>query len=547
MTIAEKIRQFLKGEVVDDSKSLEEYSRDASIFQIKPQIVVFPKNVEDIKNLVKFVAKEKPKNKTLSLTPRSAGTDMSGGPLTESIVVSMTKYFNKVLEVGNGHAIVQPGTYYRDLDKATLAKGYILPSYPASREICTVGGMVANNSGGEKNLAYGQTERYVESVKMVLADGNECEFKKLTLKELKVKQKQKNLEGEVYRKMYKLVDKNYKALKAAKPHVSKNSSGYFLWDVMDDAKESFDLTKVIVGSQGTFGIITEIKFKLIKPKTHSQLLVIFLSDLKPLAEIVSRVLKYKPESFESYDDNTMKIGLKFFGDILKIMKGTFFSLGMAFLPEFWMVLTGGVPKLILLAEFTGDTDEEASEKAGNAQKAIADLNVKNRLSKTERDMKKYWTFRRESFNLLRHHMKGLRTAPFIDDVIVPPEKLPEFLPKLNALLDQYDLVYTVAGHIGDGNFHIIPLMRLSDPKAKDIIENLSKKVYHLTLQFGGSITAEHNDGLIRSPFLKEVYGEKIYKLFEETEHTFDPNNIFNPTKKSGASLTYAMEHIDTRV
>src|SRR3990167_9754800 len=125
------------------------------------------------------------------------------------------------------------------------------------------------------------------------------------------------------------------------------------------------------------------------------MLIILLKDLNLLPEVVNKVMAYKPESFESYDDNTMKIGLKFFGDILKIMKGTFFSLGMAFLPEFWMVLTGGVPKLILLAEFTGDTDEEASEKAGNAQKAIADLNIKNRLSKTERDMKKYWTFRRE--------------------------------------------------------------------------------------------------------------------------------------------------------
>jgi len=545
--IAEEIKKFLKGDVIDDPASLEEYSRDASIFQIKPQIVVFPKDTEDIKELVKFISEKKKKNKNLSLTPRSAGTDMSGGPLTQSIVVSMTKYFNKIKEVGEGYAVVEPGVFYRDLDKATKKKGYILASYPASREICTVGGMAANNSGGEKNLVYGQTERYVESLKMVLADGNVYEFKNLSVKELEKKKKEKSLQGKVYREMYSLIDKNYKALKDAEPHVSKNSAGYFLWNVLNKENKTFDLTKVIVGSQGTFGIITEIRFKLIKPKAHSKLLVIFLHDLKPLADIVNRVLKHSPESFESFDDNTLKIAMRFLGDILKIMKGNFLSLGIAFLPEFWMVLTGGVPKLILLAEFTGDNDEEALQKAVEAQKALVGLPIKTRLAKTEREIKKYWTFRRESFNLLRHHMKGLRTAPFIDDVIVKPSKLPEFLPRLNALLGKYDLIYTIAGHIGDGNLHIIPLMKLSDPKAKEIIEKLSKEVYKLTVEFGGSITAEHNDGLVRTPFLEEMYGEKVYNLFEKTEHIFDPENIFNPTKKTGATLTYAMEHIDTRI
>ncbi len=552
--IAEKIKDFLKGEVVHDPKTIQEYSRDASIFQINPLVVVFPKDTEDIKNLVKFAVKEHETNKNISLTPRSAGTDMTGGPLTESVVVSMTKYFNRIKEVGDppageegGYAVVEPGVFYRDLDKATKEKGYILPSYPASREICTVGGMVANNSGGEKNLAYGKTERYVESLKMVLADGNEHEFKKLSLKELEEKKKENSLAGEIYRKMYDLVDGNYEALQAAQPHVSKNSAGYSLWNTLNRENGTFDLVKVIVGSQGTLGIITEIRFRLVKPQAHSKLLVIFLHDLAPLAQIIRKVLEYKPESFESYDDNTLKVGIRFFGDILKIMKGNFFTLAKEFLPELWMVLSGGVPKLILLAEFTSDTEEEANSKAVGAQIAIAHLPIKTHLAKTEREIKKYWTFRRESFNLLRHHMKGLRTAPFIDDIIVPPEKLPEFLPRINELLSRYDLIYTIAGHIGDGNFHIIPLMKLSDPKAKEIIQNLSKEVYKLVLEYGGSITAEHNDGLIRSPFLKTMYGEKIYALFEATEHIFDPYNIFNPAKKVGSSLEYALDHIDITI
>src|SRR3989344_7105575 len=143
MNITEKIRQFLKGDVVDDEKSLDEYSRDASIFTIKPKIVTFPKDVNDIKNLVKFVSREKLEKLEISLTPRAAGTDMSGGPLTDSVVVSTTRYLNHVKEVGDlpeqagasGYAITEPGVFYRDFDKVTKEKGYILPSYPASREL----------------------------------------------------------------------------------------------------------------------------------------------------------------------------------------------------------------------------------------------------------------------------------------------------------------------------------------------------------------------------------------------------------------------------
>ena len=145
--------------------------------------------------------------------------------------------------------------------------------------------------------------------------------------------------------------------------------------------------------------------------------------------------------------------------------------------------------------------------------------------------------------MLRKNIKNKRTAPFIDDFAVRVEKLPEFFPKLNAVLDKYDLTYAISGHVGDGNFHIIPLMDLSDFKTKEIIKNLSEKVYDLVLEFKGSITAEHNDGLIRTPFLNKMYGPEICRLFEETKKIFDPQNIFNPRKKVWGDMQYAMNHI----
>ena len=153
------------------------------------------------------------------------------------------------------------------------------------------------------------------------------------------------------------------------------------------------------------------------------------------------------------------------------------------------------------------------------------------IARSSAEADKYWSIRHESFNLLRKHVKGKRTAPFIDDIIVKPEFLPEFLPKIKKLLDEYKLDYTVQGHLGNGNFHLIPLMDLNSPYSADTILELSKKVYSLVHEYKGSITAEHNDGIIRTPFLLEQFGQPIIDLFKRTKYAFDPKNIFNPGKK----------------
>src|SRR3989344_4733281 len=152
MNVTTRIKGFFRGEVDDSSETLDKYSRDASLFEIKPELVVFPKDVEDIKNLVKFAGRVHGDDGQISLTPRSAGTDMSGGSLTTSIVVELTRHLNRLKEIGSDYAIVEPGLFYRDFEKETLSRGLLLPPYPASRELCAVGGMIANNSGGEKTL-----------------------------------------------------------------------------------------------------------------------------------------------------------------------------------------------------------------------------------------------------------------------------------------------------------------------------------------------------------------------------------------------------------
>ena len=155
--------------------------------------------------------------------------------------------------------------------------------------------------------------------------------------------------------------------------------------------------------------------------------------------------------------------------------------------------------------------------------------------------------RRESFNVLRQQLHGLRTVPFIDDFVVRPQVLPKFLPQLYKLLDQEKITYTIAGHVGDGNFHIIPLMDMTKPKSVEIIRRLGQQVYDLVLQYKGSMSGEHNDGMIRGPYLEHMYGNEIYQLFKQTKQIFDPHHIFNPHKKSEVNASFAWAHLDTGV
>ncbi len=537
------LRNVFKGELLDDSNSVTRCANDASIFEFVPILVAKPKDAEDIKTLVSTLNTQEDPASNLSITARAAGTGMAGGALTESIVLDVMN-LNTIKSITDSTAVVEPGVYYRDLEKQTLAINRIMPSYPASKNICAVGGMVNTNASGEKTLIYGSTDRYVKKLKVVLSDGNEYTFEPLSKNELDEKMKLESFEGELYRSMFNLLDKNYEMLQKARPQVSKNSTGYALWNIWD--KETFDFTKLFVGSEGTLGITTEITFDLVEPKPKSKLLVIFVKDLAPLPSLVQKVLAHKPESFESYDDNTFKFAIRFFPDIVKSMKTGLFSLMYRFLPEFSMIIRGGVPKLILLAEFTGTDDQEILARAEAAQKDIASFGFETKISTTKEDAEKYWTIRRESFNLLRHHGGKKRTVPVFDDIVVDPNKLPEFLPRLTELMDGYKLVYTIAGHIGDGNFHIIPLMDLRKAKERSIVLELAQKVFALVFEFGGSMSGEHNDGVVRTPFLRQMYGDDVYHLFEKTKNIFDPKHIFNPGKKvfGGEDLQRLQDHID---
>lgn len=544
---ANDLKKAIKGEVMTDQETLTMYSHDASIFEVMPSCVVSPIDQTDIENVVRFVSLRKKENPELSITARSAGTDMGGGPLTESIVLSVMAHLNKTLEINGTIARVEPGVYYRDFEKLTLEKGLIFPAYPASREICAFGGMINDNCGGEKSLEYGKAERYVEKLKMVLSDGNTYEFFALNEQELNSKMALDNFEGELYRKIFKLINDNYQEIKNAKPNVAKNSAGYAIWNVYDKDTKKFDLTKIFVGSQGTLGILTEATIKLVPVKRYSQMLVanIYEHDMERLGEIINSVLDLKPESFETYDDNTLKLALKYFSEFgEKLGTTNIIFTALQFLPEFLMSLTHRLPKLVLQIEYRGDDLGILKNKIKSLKDSLSKFNLITKTVGDETQSKKYWLIRRQSFKLLKDKIKDKYASPFIDDFVVNPEYLSEFLPRFNKLIAKYpSIVATTAGHIGEGNFHIIPLVDLKNENDRKIISDLGREVFDLVFEYHGTTNGEHNDGLIRTPYVKSMFGERIYNIFSEVKNIFDPDNIFNPGKKVNASMEYSMSHI----
>lgn len=548
MDLQAELSKIFQGDLDTTDELREFYSHDASLFELKPQVVGFPKSTQDVQNVVRFVAANKQAYPELSIVPRGRGTDMSGGAIGQSVVLDFSKYMKQLHEVTSESAHVQPGMLFREFDVETLKQGSILPSYPASRDMASVGGMASNNSGGEKSLEYGKTDNFVSELSVVLSDGNEYVVRPINREELTAKMNQGDFEGNLYARTFELLDAHYDEIQAAKPKVSKDSTGYHLWNVWNRETGIFDLTKLFVGAQGTLGIITDIKFKLVPARKHSGLLVLFLKNSNDLGELIPKVLEHKPATFESFDDKTLWLSIRFMPSFLKMLGPVrFIHLLITLIPD-GLQLLHGIPKLILLVEFNGETAEEVREKVKALHKDLKGQRARYEINgfeeaASEGKSEKFWILRRNSFQILRSKVKDKHTAPYIDDFVVPPEHLVEFLPQLQQIIKKYKLFATVAGHMGDGNFHVIPLMKIEDPKEREKLLPSQKEVNELVLKYGGSLSGEHNDGMVRGPWLEQMYGPIILSYFKDVKELYDPQNIFNPHKKTDADWDFSYEHI----
>jgi len=544
-TLIGELQKQMKGEVRTDLPSRHAVSHDASIYELVPDVVIEPKDAQDIERIVNFVQTHKKHYPKLSITPRSAGTDMSGGAIGNSILIEMTPHFNKIEALKNNILQVQPGAFMRDIDPVLLAKNLQIGSTPASRAWCTIGGIVANNAGGEQSLRYGNADRSVRELDVVLADGNTHTIKPLTKKQLDKKLAEKTYEADVYRRVYELIEKNYDTAHNARPHVNKNSMGYNIWSVWDRDTGIFDMTQLFTGSQGTLGVITDIKIEAVPKAPHSGLLLAYLPSIKNLGEIIDHVMHHNPATFEGFDDITFNLGIKYFKTFRKQLGTKEYLRQQIQLTKSVAQFKGHLPSILLMVEFDGNTHQEVLDKISKLHDDLKKYKIRMDIESDEKSSAPFWQIRRAALSLLRNQISGRYASPFIDDMTVQPKHLPKFLPEVRKVIRKYKLPATIQGHFGDGNFHIIPLMDIAGTKDQAKLEPVMRELIPIVLKYGGTMAGEHNDGMVRGSWLPAVFGQDVYNLFKEVKEIFDPEYIFNPHKKTDASWEFSMSHVRT--
>lgn len=522
------IRHIIKGEVDSTDATRRAYSHDASIFEVAPKAVIYPKTTGDIQKLITFASNQRREGTAVSLTVRNAGTCMSGGPLNDSYIVDVSRHINHIghVDTENRSVWVQGGAMHIDVEKATHPKHLLFAPYTSSRDICGIGGMLGNNASGEKSVKYGPTSRNVSKVKVALSDGEIYEFEALTTKEVNAKKQLPTFEGRIYREMTKLLEENRNLIDQHHPRTAKNAAGYPLWELWDAQQSHLNLARLFIGAQGTLGIITEAKLKLVPMAKYERMIVVPIEKLSNLATAVQTAMKHRPVTCEMFDNNTYVLAEQYHPEDAKRA-----------------IMAKGM-HMVVMVVFEGDTQEQADKLANKAKVDIEKHGYKISWVEDKATADSLLLIRRKNYKmLLEHPHKNMRAVPFLEDTIVPLDMYGEFLAALESILNQYDMTYVYAGHIGDGSIRLIPLVNMEEEGAAEKIMHLETRVNDLVIAMDGSISVDHNDGIIRTPYLPQFFGEEMYTLFAKVKELFDPLGIFNPGKKVGGSMDYTKQHI----
>jgi FAD/FMN-containing dehydrogenase len=530
-----------RGVVTSDKRMLDRYSNDESIFTIRPQIVLQPKSQKDIEIAVRVLGRETLRFPSLSLTPRAAGTGLGGGSLTDSVVIDVCAFMHRIHDVvtkkDKSTITCEPGAMWRDVAKRLKGHGLYLPSYPASMDICSIGGSVANNAAGPDSLRYGHTAKWVESLDVTLYDGKTYTVAPITHKEYKALIKKDNAYGNILKAVFELVEQNEKHIHEAKPKTTKNSSGYALWDIFTVPIASFkkgkgfmDLTQLFCGSQGTIGIITSVTLRTEPIRKDTELVAIPVFDLQDAGRAIIKALEYDPINIELFDGLTFDLALKnpdFFRD--RLGKLEYYQVLLSLYTTYHVRYGRKTPEFTLLI-----TLDSAVRKHNGAH--LVDLLRKNGGKKArlvtnpvEREM--LWQVRRASYSLSKLLDPSKRPAAFLEDMVVPAKNMPKFFMEIKRLLKKYNVTAAVHGHGGNGHLHFYPLLDFTNKTTPALVMKMTEEFFATAVKFDGNLCGEHNDGIIRTPHLSKMFSPKTIALFKEVEHICDPNDIFNPGKK----------------
>ena len=513
------MQEHLVGEVTDSLEVRRYFSRDASILQVMPTVIVYPASENDVRKTARFCWQLAERNKILPITARGGGTDTSGAAIGSGIMMVFTGHMNRILALNPSkeYVTLEPGITFGALQQTLYTHGLFLPPYPASSAYATIGGGLANNSIGEKSVKYGDMSKYVEKLSVVLANGEVIETGPLNKRELNRKLGLTTLEGNIYRGIDGLLEENSHLLndEKARLRATHHRVGYNLFDVKK--KGSFDLTPLFLGSQGTLGIITEATLQLVPHNPVAESAVLSLDSLSELHDILPRILDLKPSICEM------------------INKAAVVQITRTNPHQLKGLLENPAAEVHLIIEF--DDSKEGAQK--KALKQLAKLAEKSNaymiVANTNEDRDRVNKLRRAAATLHIESHGGARAVPVAEDVSVPVDRLADFMQHAAQIYSGGGLSPSFWGHAGDGVVKMHPLLDLSQIGDRQKLYKLQDMIYNSALNMGGSISAAAGDGRVRAPYMGHVYGKETQKLMMDVKQVFDPYGILNRGVKTASA------------
>ena len=521
-TIFRELQKLIEGEALFDELSRTIYSSAASLYRVKPLGIVQPRHKKDVITVVKYAGQ-----RGIPLTPRGGGTSRAGNEVGEGILLDFSKYMNNILELNPEEKWVrlQPGLILGSLNKSLKPHQLFFPIDPSTKDHCTLGGMIANNSSGPHAVKYGATRDYVLSLEVVLSSGEVIETGPVPLAERAAGESNDSgtLEEKIYRRMPDLLAQYRQAMEEEKPFTTKNSAGYDLWRLKD--KGRLDLTSLFVGSEGTLGIITEAKLRLMPLPGKALGGLIYFNDLDHVAPATREILELSPAMLEIIERQ-----------ILDLARGQKAEL-RPYLPE--------GTEALLFVEFQGEDPgklrqkfKEIEEKIVRREKLAAGLKVAENLQ----DMAMLEKVRSVSGPILNKVKGPKKPVAFIEDAAVHPNHLSQYIKGLRQLFKKFEVEASIYGHAGDGNLHLMVFLDLTREDEVKKMASLAEACHDLVLSLKGTISGEHGDGRLRTYYLKKQY-PNLYPAMVEIKKLFDPENILNPGSIIGTGDNPLDQHL----
>ena len=510
----------LEGELLDDKLTKSLYATDASVYRKIPTAVALPKSKEDIKRLIRFA-----NDNNVGLIPRTAGTSLAGQCVGDGIVVDVSKNFTEIitLDKEKKQVTVQPGVIRDELNLYLKPFGLFFGPNTSTSNRCMIGGMVGNNSSGTTSIQYGVTRDKVVSLKTILSDGSEAEFKAINKKDFEHKIKNNSLEALLYKNIFKELSNN--AIKNEivenfpKPQIHRRNTGYAVDELLKSSllggsEKGLNLASLLCGSEGTLAFTTEITLSLDDlPPAHSAMVVTHYKTLEDCLLDVAPVMKHPLQLCEMMD----KV-------ILDCTKNNRTQLANRFFVE-------GDPEALLMLQVSAHSEKElgqlVDELLGTIKKS--GLSYANPVLKGK-DINRAIELRKSGLGLLGNIVGDMKAVACIEDTAVALEDLKDFIGEFTQIMEGYDQKAVYYAHAGAGELHLRPILNLKKSDDVKLFRAITTDVAKLTKKYKGSFSGEHGDGIVRAEFISLMIGDKNYELLKRVKTYFDPNNIFNPGK-----------------